>query len=207
MSQAARHHVRVHHLQVVALHLHHHVRGPKGDYIGLGAAAFASWAGIPGPGEAALVASGILAAHHHLDIAAAVAVAWLGATLGGTAGWLAGLKAGRTVLSRPGPLYRMRMSALERGDRFFERYGAVAVFFSPAWIAGIHGMSAARFLPANALAALTWALAFGLGAYVIGPSILDLVTDLGFVSALVVGALIVAAVVGALRVRRRRRSA
>ncbi|MEA2428977.1 MAG: hypothetical protein QOF37_2605, partial [Thermoleophilaceae bacterium] len=140
-------------------------------------------------------------------IAAAVAVAWLGATLGGTAGWLAGLKAGRTVLSRPGPLYRMRMSALERGDRFFERYGAVAVFFSPAWIAGIHGMSAARFLPANALAALTWALAFGLGAYVIGPSILDLVTDLGFVSALVVGALIVAAVVGALRVRRRRRSA
>ena len=36
---------------VLALRVHHHVRGPRGDYLGLGGGAIASWAGVPGPGE------------------------------------------------------------------------------------------------------------------------------------------------------------
>lgn len=187
------------------IHLRHHVRGPAVDYVGLGAAAAASWAGVPGPGEAALIASGILAAHHHLDIGAAVAVAWLGAVLGGTAGWLAGLRAGRAILSAPGPLYRLRRAALERGDRFFERFGTVAVFFTPSWVAGIHGMRASRFLPANAIASLVWALVVGVGAFFAGPPIIDLVDDLGLVTGILLGVLLVVGVAGALLSRGRRR--
>jgi membrane protein DedA with SNARE-associated domain len=190
---------------IALIHLHHHVRGPAGDYVGLGAAAAASWAGVPGPGEAALIAAGILAAHHHLDIGSAVVVAWLGAVAGGTIGWLVGLRAGRTILAAPGPLRRARLAALERGDRFFERFGAVAVFLTPSWVAGIHGVGAARFLPANAVAALTWALVIGLGAFVAGPPVVEFVDDLGLVTAIVLAGLVIAAAAGALLIRPRRR--
>jgi membrane protein DedA with SNARE-associated domain len=159
---------------------------------------------VPGPGEAALIAAGILAAHHHLDIGSAVVVAWLGAMAGGTIGWLVGIRAGRTILAAPGPLHRARLAALERGDRFYERFGTVAVFFTPSWVAGIHGMRAARFLPANAIAALVWALVVGLGAFLVGPSVVEFVDDLGLVAALVLGGLVVAALTGALLSRARR---
>jgi membrane protein DedA with SNARE-associated domain len=189
---------------LLAVHLRHHLHGPAGDYLGLAAAAVASWAGVPGPGEAALIAAGILAAHHHIDIAEAVVVAWMGATAGGTIGWVVGLRAGRAVVSAPGPLYSVRMSALERGDRFYERFGPIAVFFTPSWVAGIHGMRASRFLPANAIAALVWSLVVGVGAYFAGPPIVELVSDLGLLSGIVVGCLVAAAIAGAVLHRRRR---
>src|SRR5450631_4201155 len=68
--------------------LHLHARGPGIDYIGVVVASAASWAGLPGLGEAALIAAGISAAHQHLDLAAIIAVAWLGATVGGMIGWI-----------------------------------------------------------------------------------------------------------------------
>jgi membrane protein DedA with SNARE-associated domain len=197
-------HLSTHPAVVFAVHIRHHLHGPAGDYLGLAAAAVASWAGVPGPGEAALITAGILAAHHHIDIAEAVVVAWMGATAGGTVGWLVGLRAGRAVVAAPGPLYNVRMSALERGDRFYERFGPIAVFFTPSWVAGIHGMRARRFLPANAIAALVWALVVGVGAYFAGPPIVELVSDLGLLSGIVVGCLVVAAAAGAFLHRSRR---
>src|SRR5438552_3270256 len=70
--------VRLHHV-----HVHVHVHGPKVGYAGLGVAAIASWIGLPGPGEAALVTAGTLAGRGHLDLWAVLAVAWLGAMAGG----------------------------------------------------------------------------------------------------------------------------
>jgi len=164
-------------------------------------AAGASWAALPGPGEAALIAAGISAAHHHLDLASVVAVAWAGAIAGGTAGWIVGMKGGRELLTAPGPLYRLRLALIARGDRFYERYGLIAVLFTPSWIAGIHDMHWSRFLPGNAISALTWALSVGLGAYLIGPSITDIAADAGLAGGLLVAALFVLTVV--LVVRRR----
>jgi membrane protein DedA with SNARE-associated domain len=191
---------------VFALRVHRHVRGPRADYAGVGLAALASWAGVPGPGEAVLVTAGVLAGRHRLDIGPVLAIAWLGATAGGIGGWLVGLKAGRTVLTAPGPLYRGRLAALRRGDRFYERFGVLAVFFTPSWVAGINGMRWTRFLPANAISALVWALVIGLGAFVVGPSITEVVSDLGLVGAIVLGGLVVAALAAGLRRRRRRGS-
>ncbi len=185
--------------------LHHHVRGPSGDYAGLFLAAGASWAGLPGPGEAALIAAAILAAHHHLDIVSVVAVAWLGATVGGIVGWLIALKAGRAAMTIRGPLLRARLAALERGDRFFARYGPLAVFLTPSWVAGIHGMRPSRYLPANALAALTWAFGIGLGGYYVGPSVIDLVGDAGLAGGAAIGLVLVVGVVLGLRRRHRAR--
>jgi len=190
---------------IAALHIH--ARGPGIDYIGVMVASVASWVGLPGPGEAALVAAGISAGHHHLDITALIALAWLGATIGGMAGWFVGLRAGRGVLTSPGPLHRLRLGAIARGERFYARYGLVAVLFTPSWIAGIHNMRLSRYAPANAVSALLWALGWGLAAYYVGPSITDVIADAGSARWLIaIGVVGSVATVALLRHHRRRRS-
>ena len=52
-----------------------------------------------------------------------------------------------------------------------------------------------RFLPVNAVSALIWALAFGVGAYLLGPSITDIAADVGLAGVLLLGALSVLAAV------------
>src|SRR2546421_360740 len=74
------------------------VHSPSIDYAGVGLAATAGWAGVPGLGETALIAAGVLAAHGQLDIAEVVAVAFVGAAAGGVAGWLLGMKHGARVV-------------------------------------------------------------------------------------------------------------
>jgi membrane protein DedA with SNARE-associated domain len=186
--------------------LHRHAGGSGADYAGVFLASALSWALFPGPGEAALIAAGISAGHHHLDLASVLAIAWAGAGAGGTAGWIAGMKGGRELLTAAGPLHHLRLAVIARGDRFYERYGPVAVMFTPSWIAGIHDMRWSRFLPANAFSALTWALSIGLGAYLVGPSITDVVADAGLAAGALAGALFIVAVVVVLR-RRSHRSA
>jgi membrane protein DedA with SNARE-associated domain len=181
--------------------LHPHTRGSGVDYVGVFLASAVSWLAVPGPGEAALIAAAISAAHGHLDLAGVLAVAWAGASLGGTTGWLIGLKAGRELLTAPGPLHHLRLALIARGDRFYERYGPIAVLLTPSWVAGIHDMRWSRFLPANAISALTWALGVGLGAYLVGPSITDIAADAGLAGGVLLGVLFVLAVV--LVVRRR----
>lgn len=188
----------------LAVH-HHRFHGPHLDYVGVGLAAFVSWAGISGPGEAALIAAGIAAAKGKVDLESMLAVGWLGAAAGGTAGWLLGLKGGRAVLTAKGPLRRTRERILRSGDRFYERYGALAVYFAPSWMAGINGMRARRFLPINAAACLVWALLVGLGAYFAGPHIVDFLGDLGVAGLVGLGALGAALALARLvRMRRRR---
>jgi len=192
-------------LAIIAVLVHIHARGPGIDYVGVLAASFASWVGLPGPGEAALVAAGISAGHHRLDISALIAVAWIGATAGGMVGWVVGVRAGRGVLTAPGPLHRLRLAVIERGERFYDRYGLVAVLFTPSWIAGIHNMRLSRYAPANAVSALLWALGWGLAAYYVGPSITDVIADAGSARWLIV--IGVVAMVATIALLRHRRSA
>jgi membrane protein DedA with SNARE-associated domain len=184
--------------------LRHHAHDSSADYVGVFLAAGASWVALPGPGEAALIAAGISAAHGRLDLAGVLAVAWAGACVGGTVGWIVGLKGGRGVLTAPGPLHQLRLALIARGDRFYARYGPIAVLFTPSWIAGIHAMRTSRFLPANAISALAWALSIGLGAYFVGPSITDIVADAGTAGGIVIGVLFALAVVLVIRRRSRR---
>ncbi|MEA2392803.1 MAG: hypothetical protein QOJ82_694 [Solirubrobacteraceae bacterium] len=190
-------------MHVQSLHLHHHLQGRKVDYIGVALAAFLSWAGISGPGEAALIAAGIAASRGRVDIAGAIAFAWGGATTGGVVGWLVGRHGGRRAILAGRWLRRPRERALDHGDRFFERFGWVAVYFAPSWAAGINGMRARLFVPANAVCALVWSLLIGLGAYALGPSIRDIASDVGLAGA---AAIVVAVPTAALLARRRMRN-
>jgi membrane protein DedA with SNARE-associated domain len=186
-------------IAVSALHLH--ARGAGADYVGVFIAALASWIAVPGPGEAALIAAGLSAAHGHLDLTSVLAVAWAGAATGGNAGWLVGLKAGRAALTAAGPLRRLRLALIDRGDRFYERYGVIAALFTPTWISGIHHMRWSRFMPVNAVSTLAWTLAVGIGAYLLGPSITDIVSDAGLAGGLLVAGLVIAGIAVVMRRR------
>src|SRR5579884_1010949 len=105
----------------VHLHLFQHVRGPAIDYLAVAIAAFASWAGFPGPGEPVLIAASVAAAKHKLDIAPIIFWASVGATTGGVVGWGLGRAAGRRVLTAQGPLHGFRVRAVQRGEEVFRR--------------------------------------------------------------------------------------
>lgn len=189
---------------------HHRFSGSPVDYVSLAAASAASWIGLPGPGEPVLIAAGILAAKNKLDIASVLVVAWAAATGGGVGGWLVGMKAGRRLLSAKGPLHGLRRGAMARGDEVFKRYSVLAIVLAPSWVAGIHRVRSSLYLPVNALAALAWAVGIGLGSYYVGPPVLDVVGDMGWVTGTIVIGLGVVIVVGEIirrRLRRRRRTA
>jgi len=181
-----------------AIHLQNkHVHGPPADYVGVLLASAASWVGLPGPGEAVLVAAGILAAHNRLNLGPVLFYAWVGATAGGVAGWVIGLKAGRALITFPGPFLRARRRALRRSERLYERFGTAAVILTPSWAAGIARMRATRYLLVNAVSAALWAALYGLGAYLTGRTITDLFSDLGLVGAIILGsALLGVAILG-----------
>lgn len=188
------------------LHIHVHVHrlhGPPFDYVGLAAAAAVSWVGLPGPGEPVLLAAGVLAARHQLDLVSVLVVAWLAATAGGIAGWLIGLKAGRALATAPGPLRAARIRTVARGEQIFQRRPVAAILLTPAFVAGIHRVPGRTYHPINALSAAVWTLVIGVGGYVLGPVVLDVFDDVGtVVTVLVIG---VAATVLTTEVTRRRR--
>jgi membrane protein DedA with SNARE-associated domain len=192
-------------LLVLGLALHIHRHGPAIDYVGLAAASAASFIGLPGPGEPVLIAAAVFAAKHKLDLGSVVAVAFLAALGGGVAGWMIGLKAGRTILTRPGPLHKQRLKALERGDALFARFTLLAILLTPSWMAGIHNVGPVTYNVANAVIAAVWATAIGVSAYYVGPPVIEGVNDLGTVVTLIAVAAVAAAIVGEI-VRRRRKA-
>jgi membrane protein DedA with SNARE-associated domain len=88
-------------------------------------------AGIPVPGESALLLASFLAySEHHLHIGWIIVVATCAATLGDNLGYALGHYGGRPMLDRYQKFFRIRQATLERGEQMFERYGALAVFFA-----------------------------------------------------------------------------
>ncbi|MGZ4295217.1 MAG: DedA family protein [Solirubrobacteraceae bacterium] len=177
----------------IGLHMDHRVYGSVWDYLGLAAAAAASWVGVPGPGEPVLIGAGVWASKGRLDLATVLVVAWVSATMGGIIGWVVGRRAGRTILTARGPLHAGRLRAVQRGERIFERYAVIAVLLTPSWIAGIHRVRSRVYQPTNAAAAAVWAGAIGVGSYLAGPAVIEWVSDFGTGTALILVALIIGA--------------
>ena len=183
---------------------HHHVASTAQiDYFALALGAFVSWVGFPGPGEPLLIAAAIVAAKHKLDIAPVLIWAFVGAVLGGFVGWLVGRVAGRTVMTAPGPLRTLRIRAVERGEEVFHRLTVIAILLAPSWVSGIHRVGPVLYNVTNLLSAAVWAVGIGLAAYYVGPPVLDVLSDVGTVTAIGLVGLVILGV--ALEFRRRRR--
>jgi membrane protein DedA with SNARE-associated domain len=192
-------------LLVFALHLFHHSVASRAqiDYFALAVGAFASWVGIPGPGEPLLIAAAIVAAKHKLDIKPVLLWAFVGAVAGGLAGWLAGWYAGRTVMTARGPLRGLRLKAVERGEEVFKRLTVIAILLTPSWVAGIHRVGPVLYNVTNVVSAGVWAVGIGLAAYYVGPPVLDIIADVGWVTG--IGLLLLVLFGVGLEVARRRR--
>jgi membrane protein DedA with SNARE-associated domain len=174
----------------------------------LGALILGESAGLPLPGETALLTAGALAAAGHLALPVVILVAATAAIAGDTVGYWLGRRGGRAFLMRDGFLADHRRHAVERADRFFARYGTATVFFG-RWLPGVRVVAAVmagatrmpwkRFAVANAAGAFAWASTVAMTAVLLGPT---------GAAVLAVGGL--AAVVGGATVawwRRRRRAA
>jgi membrane protein DedA with SNARE-associated domain len=148
-------------------------------YPALGVLVFGESAGLPLPGETALLTAGGLAAGGHLALPLVVLVAATAAIAGDTVGYWLGRRGGRAFLLRDGFLAAHRRHAVARADRFFDRYGAATVFCG-RWVPGLRVVAALmagatrmpwrRFAVANALGAFAWAATVASLAAVLGPT-------------------------------------
>jgi membrane protein DedA with SNARE-associated domain len=136
-------------------------------------------AGLPIPGETALVTAGLLAAAGHLSVPLVIVIAALAAMAGDNLGYWLGRHAGRRALQGGrGPLGRHRRRLLVRGEAFFARHGVNAVFLGrfvvgvrvvAALVAGATRMPIRQFMLANAAGAVVWAAATTLLVVWLGP--------------------------------------
>ncbi len=145
--------------------------------------------GVPLPGETSLIAGGVLASKGHLSIYVVIVAAAAGAIVGDNVGYLIGRRGGRWLLNRGGP---RRRRLLERGEKFFEKHGAKAVFFgrwlpglriTASWLAGIHKMEWRRFVFWNAAGGIGWAISVGTAAYLLGAAAATAFRTFGLVGA------------------------
>src|SRR5438034_1709946 len=133
-------------------------------------------AGIPLPGETALVAAGVLASQGDMSIVAVIAVAAVAAIAGDNVGYWAGRLGGRALLERWSFLERHASRVLPWSERFFERHGGKTIFLArfiavlrvtAAWLAGISKMHWWLFFLWNAAGGIVWAVTVGLVAIVV----------------------------------------
>ncbi len=173
-------------------------------------------AGLPLPGETALIAAGVLAARGKLDIASVIVVAAAGAIVGDNAGYWIGRTGGRKLLTRWAWVERHASKVLPWSERFFERHGPKTVFIgrfvavlrvTAAWLAGISRMEWWRFLLWNAAGGICWAAGIGLLAYYAGNAAAEAVNKYGLWGGIAVVVVAIVALLGVRYWRRRIMSA
>jgi len=138
-------------------------------------------AGVPLPGETALIlASGYSGATGQLDLALVITCAAAGAIIGDNIGFWVGRTYGANFLLRYGKFIHLPESRLKLGQYLFEKHGAKIVFFGrfvaflrvfAALLAGVNKYRWPPFLFFNAAGGITWALVFGIGAFLFGDAI------------------------------------
>jgi membrane protein DedA with SNARE-associated domain len=162
-------------------------------------------AGVPLPGETALIAASILAADGNYSIGWVIAIAAVAAIVGDNCGYWVGRHWGRRLLETWTPLQRWSGRILPPSERFFHRHGAKTIFLArffsilrvtAAWLAGVSRMHWWRFFVWNATGGVCWALLVGLVAYYGGRATADAIDRYGLVAGVAIAALVVATAVG-----------
>jgi membrane protein DedA with SNARE-associated domain len=166
-------------------------------------------AGIPLPGETALIAAAILATpqQHRYAIEWVIVVAAAGAIVGDNVGYWIGRLGGRRLIERFDLIARHARKVLPPAERFFEKHGSKTVFIgrfiaflrvTAAWLAGISRMPWWKFLLWNAAGGIVWATLVGLLAYEFGKTAADAVGKYGLYA---VGGIVVLLVLGYIGLR------
>jgi membrane protein DedA with SNARE-associated domain len=143
---------------------------------------FVEGAGVPVPGETAVLVAGFLASSAggaSFPLPYVMAVAFVAAVLGDNLGYQVGQRLARPHLQRDRGFLFLTPSRMRLVESYFERYGIWTVFFARfitglrvvcAVSAGAAGMRWLRFFLANASGCLVWAIAMSLIGYFFGKS-------------------------------------
>jgi membrane protein DedA with SNARE-associated domain len=151
-------------------------------------------AGVPLPGETALVTAAVLA-HDHWGIEWVIVVAAAGAITGDNLGYWIGRVGGRKLVDRFGVTRRYAERVLPPSERFFARHGGKTIFLArfiailritAAWLAGLSHMRWWQFFVWNAAGGIVWATGVSLLAYYAGKAAGDAVSHYGLYGAVVV---------------------
>jgi membrane protein DedA with SNARE-associated domain len=168
-------------------------------------------AGLPVPGETALLAGAALSRSGTLFLPWVVATAIIGAILGDNIGFMIGRRGGRALVDRFGPKIGLTPARLKQFDAFFDRHGPKTVFIARfvtglrvfgAVLAGTSGLPWGRFLVYNAAGAVAWAMTFGAVGYFLAYSWETLEEWIGRSGLTLLAAAAVVAIVAVLRGRR-----
>lgn len=166
-------------------------------------------AGVPLPGETALITAAFLARPEYgiFSLWSVIVVGAAAAIVGDNIGYWLGREGGRALLERWSVTERHAARVLPPAERFFERHGPKTVFFArfiavlrvtAAWMAGISRMHWRTFLIWNAAGGIVWAIGVSLIAYWAGKAVADAISRYGLYAVIV---LIVVAAVGFLVLR------
>ena len=168
-------------------------------------------AGLPVPGETALLAGAALAHFGRLSLGWVIVTAIGGATLGDNMGFLIGRWCGRGLAACHGYRIGLTPARLAQFDWFFDHYGARTVFIARfitglrvfgAVLAGASGLRWPKFLFYNATGAVVWSIAVACAGYAMAYSLETLERWIG--RAGLIGLVLVAAL-AALAIARARR--
>jgi membrane protein DedA with SNARE-associated domain len=168
-------------------------------------------AGLPVPGETALLAGAALSRSGALFLPWVIATAIAGAIFGDNIGFLIGRRGGRALLDRFGSKLGLTPDRLVEFDRFFDKHGAKTVLIARfvtglrvvgAVLAGASGLPWGRFLLYNATGAVAWATTFGAVGYFLAYSWETLEEWIGRTGLALLAAVAIIAVVALLRRRR-----
>ncbi len=147
-------------------------------YWALGAALLLENTGVPVPGETILLLASFLAySQHELQLWWIITVGTIAATVGDNLGFTLGYYGGRRLLERYQAFFRIQKETLLKGERLFDRYGAVTIFFArfvfgmriiAGPMAGVLRMPWRKFLLFNFLGALVWVTVISGAGYLFG---------------------------------------
>jgi membrane protein DedA with SNARE-associated domain len=147
-------------------------------YWGVALALLCENAGIPVPGETALLLASFLAySEHRLHLGWIIVIATCAATLGDNLGYGFGYYGGRPLLDRYQRFFRISPTTLKRGEEMFARYGAATIFFArfvfglrvfAGPLAGVLRMRWRVFVLFNFLGAAVWVTVIASAGYLFG---------------------------------------
>jgi membrane protein DedA with SNARE-associated domain len=168
---------------------------------------FVEGAGLPVPGETALVTAAALAGRGTLSLVGVIIAGCAGTIAGGHAGYWIGARGGAALVKRHGRWFGVTEKRLERTHEFFAHHGAKTVAlgrfvaFVRSFVgifAGVSGMPMGKFAAYNALGGSVWVATFSVLGYAFGKNLPRLVRYMGRVSLLlaILIAFIVLAVFG-----------
>ena len=149
------------------------------EYLVLFALVAVMGAGLPGPGDASLIAAGTLAGEGKLNVWIVLATAMAAWMLGSVVGYEIGIHKGRRLLDHHGRLEKSRLKLLAKGDRAFGRHTFVASVTMPAFVSGIFRVRFYVFMLGALTAGIGWIGMYVGLSYFLGEEIAKHIGKLG----------------------------